>query len=173
MALKNKIHAKFYCQILTWRKSKSHNLSYHQTLFLAQKILPAAISWRWSDQMGQADLCLHEEHRVLGSGSANFSSSFSNPPGSLLTHSCSGQVISFQLCKDLGIEGWDRQRTHRRERSLVAFMPFMPAAPWDLIQEFFNRHFQEHVRACWANLPNSEPDTWLTFAPFPPFISVA
>lgn len=106
-------------------------------------------------------------------GQAHCSSNCSNPPGSLLAHSWSGQVGFYNVCKDLGREGWDRQRkTHRRERPLVAFMPFMPVAPWDLVQEFFNWHFQEHVRACWANLPYTKPDTWLTFAPFPPFISV-
>lgn len=99
--------------------------------------------------MGQADLCLHGEHTVPRSGSSKLLLKLLQLPGSLLTHSCSEQVGFLHMCKDLEREDWDRQRrTHRGERPSVAFMPFMPPAPWDLIQEFFNRHFQEHVRAC-------------------------
>lgn len=37
MGLKNKLCAKFYCQILTWRKLKSHNLNNHQTFVLGTR----------------------------------------------------------------------------------------------------------------------------------------
>lgn len=52
-------------------------------------------------------------------------------------------------------EGAGAGRAQRGAMPSVAFVPVVPAARRDPIQEFSDRHCQEHVRACGADLTHS------------------